>query len=104
MEEKLDNAIRTAKGIIPALTQPIDIQKASQAVLNLQTAKAMYAGFRKGTTEFDDELSFVLGKVRSNVAAHEMQQVTQAALHLMHAKAHCEPESKPTKTKTAKAE
>jgi|TARA_R100001530_G_scaffold78933_1_gene55082 hypothetical protein len=87
MKEKIDNAIKIAKGILPALTnQHADMQKAAQAVLNLAYTKDINAAFSKPAEEMDEELTFVLGRVRPNLGATEMQQVTQAAMHLMQAK------------------
>ena len=104
MEEKIDKAIEVVKRRMPALTLPADMQKAAQAVLNLKMAKVQYAGLSGVLDdELDEELTFVLSKVRSNLGANEMQQVTQAALHLMQAKVQNCPvrESvKATKTKT----
>lgn len=100
MNEKIDKAIATAKQRLPALTDHSDIQKAGQAVLNLMMAKAVYAGFVNPTDELNEEIGFVLGKIRSNLGATEMQQVTQAALHMMQAKAlgeESQPQGKTTK-------
>ena len=109
MEEKIDKAIEVAKGRLLALTAQADMQKAAQAILNLAQVKGMYAAEVKAgtpTDELNEEIGFVLGRVRSNLGATELQQVTQAALHLMHAKSQCEAISrdmkpaKATKTKT----
>ena len=90
MDEKIEKAITTAKARLPALTAHSDMQKAGQAILNLMVTKATYAGFTKPTDELDEEIGFVLGKVRSNLGATDLQQVTQAAMHLMQAKAQIE--------------
>ncbi len=103
VSEKLDKAIKAAKGIIPALATHSDMQKAAQAVLNLEMAKSQHAAFSKPTAEMDKELTFVLGRVRSNLGATEMQQVTQAALHLMSAKAQGEALIQAAKATKAKA-
>lgn len=87
MEEKIDAAIRIAQLRIPSLTVHADMQKVTQAVLNLTQAKALYATFGKPTEEMDDELTFLLSRVRSNLGATELQHVTQSVLNLMHAKA-----------------
>ena len=103
IDEKINKAIEVVKGKFPALTVHVDMQKAAQGVLNLKMAKAQYATFSKPTTEFDEELTFLLGRVRPNLGATEMQQVTQAVLHLMQAKAQGEggnPPAKAPKTKT----
>lgn len=86
MDEKIDKAIDTAKGIILSRTQQDDMQKVAQAILNLAHVKALHVGSTKPTTEMDEELTYVLGRVRANLGASEIMQVTQAALHLMHAK------------------
>ena len=98
MEEKIDRAIEVVKARMPALTVHSDMQKAAQAVLNLATAKGLYATLSK-TDDTDEALEFVLGRVRSNLGATEMQQVTQAVLNLMHAKAQVQP-AKTSKAKT----
>ena len=87
MEEKLNKAIEVAKARIHALTTQSDMQKGAQAVLNLIQTESHYKAIEKPTKELDPELEFVLGRVRSNLGATEMQQVTQAAMHLMAAKA-----------------
>ena len=87
MQEKIEKAIDIAKMRLPALTDHSDMQKAGQAILNLKMTKAVYAGFDNPTEELNEEIGFVLGKIRSNLGATELQQVTQAALHLMQAKA-----------------
>ena len=102
MNELLDGAIKVVKKKIPALTVHADIQKAGQAVLNLKAAKSMYKAFGKPTKELDEELAFVCGRLRPNLGATEMQQVTQAVLHLMHAKAHDEPAYQPATAKATK--
>ena len=87
MQEKIDLAIEVVKAKIHALTVHADMQKVAQSVLNLEMANSQYAQLNPADKEFDKELVFVLGRVRSNLGATEMQQVTQAALHLMTAKA-----------------
>lgn len=101
LAEKIDSAIDIAKMRLLALIDHSDMQKCGQAILNLKMARAGYAGFVNPSDELDAEIGFVLKKVRSNLAATDMQQVTQAALHLMQAKAHGE-ESQPPGVKTTK--
>lgn len=102
LAEKIDSAITVAKNILPALKDNFaDIQKCGQAVLNLKTTKALYAGFVNPSDELDAEISLALKKVRANVSGTDLQQVTQAALHLMQAKAFGE-ESQPPGVKTTK--
>jgi len=97
MEEKIGKAIEIVKRRIPSLTVHADMQKAAQAVLNLRTAMAMYTGLgNKPTPELDGELEFMLGRVRSNLGATELQQVTQAVLHLAQAKAQVQGECEST--------
>ena len=99
MEEKIDKAIEVVKLRLPSLASHADLQKAAQAVLNLKMAKALYASLgTKLNDELDEELGFVLGKVRPSLGANDLQQVTQAALHLMQAKVQGEP-AKATKAK-----
>jgi hypothetical protein len=90
MQEKIDKAIATAKAIIPSLKTFSDMQKAAQSVLNLSQTKVAYQCLVKPTAELEEEITFVLGRIRSNVGATELQQITQAALHLMQAKIHGE--------------
>ena len=101
MEEKIEAAIRTVKGRIVALTVYADMQKAAQALLNLTTAKAVYGNLSETSRELDEELTFVLGRVRANLDATALQQVTQAALHLMQAKAQEEPIQPAKRAKTS---
>lgn len=101
MDEKIDRAIEITKKIIPALTVPDDMQKASQSLLNLTQAKALYEAC-KSTDDVDVELGFILGRVRSNLGATELMKVTQAVLNLMHAKSQGD-QFRPTKTPKAKA-
>ena len=96
MDEKIDRAIEITKKIIPALTVPDDMQKASQSLLNLTQAKSLYDACRS-TDDVDAELAFMLGRVRSNLGATELMKVTQAVLNLMHAKSQGD-QSKPSRT------
>ena len=86
MDEKLDAAIRIVQQRLPALTVHADMQKVSQAALNLAQAKALYSTLVKPTGEMDDELAFLLGRIRSSIGATELQHVTQSVLNMMHAK------------------
>lgn len=95
MEVKIDKAIEVVRQRIPSLSLHADMQKAAQAVLNLEMARVQGAGL-KLDEEKDKDLAFLLGRVRANLGATELQQVTQAVLHLMAAKAASEP--KRTKT------
>ena len=100
MEEKIGKAIEIVKRRIPSLTVHADMQKAAQAVLNLRMALAVYD---KATPELDGELEFMLGRVRSNLGATELQQVTQAVLHLAQAKAQGESTVQEAKVQKTKA-
>ena len=86
MEDKIDKAIGIAKQLLPTRTQKDDVQKVAQSILNLSHVRAIYVGLKNQTTEMDDELALVLGMVRTSLVANELVQLTQAALHLMHAK------------------
>ncbi len=101
ISEKLDRAIQVAEGIIPALqnaqTAAPDIQKAAQAILNLSQAKAQYKALPRPTETLNESLAFVLGRVRPNLNATAMQQVTQAVLHLVAAKTQVEGADQPAK-------
>lgn len=94
MDEKIDKAIETAKGIVLVQTKTDDMQKAAQSVLNLKIAKSIYGGLTNPTEDMDEELTFVLSRVRSNLDANALVQATQAVLHLMHAKASGEAPSR----------
>lgn len=85
MDEKIDKAIETAKGILPSRKQLIDAQQVTQAILNLAHVKALYNSINP-TTEMDEELNDVLERVRSNLDPALLMYVTQASLNLMHAK------------------
>lgn len=85
MEEKIEKAVGIAKGIIQSRTKEDDIQKVTQSILNLAHVKSMNAG-SDATDELEEEIVYVLGRVRSNLGATELQQITQAALHLMSAR------------------
>lgn len=98
MEEKIDRAIETAKGILPSRAQKDDVQKVAQSVLNLAHAKAIQFGLKSQTTEMDHEIALVLGMVRPALNPTELMQVTQAVLHLMNAK-QLLTEGKPTQKK-----
>jgi len=90
LEEKIDEAIKVAKSLLPARTQKEDIQKTSQAILNLAYVKSTfndYSSWENQTDEMDKELGQVLEIVRPGLNGTELVQVTQAALNLMNAKA-----------------
>lgn len=87
MNDKIEKAVEIAKSIVLSLKAYSDMQKAAQSVVNLRQSKALYAGFDKPSDDMDEELSFILGRIRSNLGATDLQQVTQAVLHLMQAKA-----------------
>jgi len=84
-EEKIDKAIAVARGMMASRTKPDDIQKVAQSVLNLSHVKSQHALFET-TEETDEELVFVLGKIRPSIDATELVQLTQAALHLTSAR------------------
>ena len=86
VSEKLDKAIKAAKGRITRDLTPEDSPKATQAVLNLAQAKTLYESCQG--PEVDEELMVVLGRVRPNLAPTDMMKSTQAVLNLMHAKEH----------------
>lgn len=83
--QKMDKAIKAAKGRINSNLSPDDSPKATQAVLNLMQAKAFCAALQ--STELDEELGIVLDRVRPNLPPVDMMKATQAVLNLMHAKA-----------------
>lgn len=85
MNEKIDKAIAVAKGTMASRTQTDDVQKVAQSILNLSHVKSLHADFET-TVEEDEELDFVLGKIRSNLDATSLVQLTQAALNLMSAR------------------
>jgi hypothetical protein len=88
MAEKIDNAITVAKNVLPAVKDDFaNVQRCGQSILNLRMTKALYASLVNPSEELDTEISLVLKKVRGNLSGVDMQQVTQAALHLMQAKA-----------------
>jgi poly-D-alanine transfer protein DltD len=100
MSEKIDIAIDIAKMRLLSLTDRSDMQKCGQSVLNLKMAKSVYANFVNPSNELDEEISFLLKKVRSNSQSTDMQQVTQAVLSLMQAKAIGEESQQQGKTTT----
>ena len=83
MEKKIDAAIGVAKGILLSRTSAEDFQKVAQSILNLSHARSI----NDGDSSEDEELTFVLGKIRPSVDATMLVQLTQAALNLMNAKA-----------------
>jgi len=100
MEEKIEDALKAAKGKITTGVTPDDMPKVTQAVLNLMQAKALYLSLPKPTDEMDEEIGIVLGRVRPNLSAVDMMKSTQAALNIIYAKAKT-AEIGPKKTKTA---
>lgn len=86
MDEKIDKAIEIAKGIMISRTQKDDVQKVAQSVLNLAHLRALHYRCTGAYEVLDEEMTFVLGLVRTNLNGNELMQVTQAALHLAHAK------------------
>lgn len=86
MEEKIDKALEVVKRRLVSLTLHADMQKAAQAVLNLKMARCTASGFKQ-SEDLEEEFDFLIGRVRANLGATEMQQVTQAVLHLVQAKA-----------------
>ena len=88
IDERIENALVVVKNRLAAMTDYADMQKAGQSILNLKMARAIHASIAKPTSEFDKELSFLLGKIRSNSGGNDMQQATQAALHIAQAKAY----------------
>ena len=90
--QKLDKAMKAAKGKINSGLTPDDFPKATQAVLNLAQSRAML-GDLQSVDELDDELGVVLDRVRPNLHPTDMMKSTQAVLNLMHAKA--QPKVKP---------
>ena len=102
---KIDKAIEVVRQRIPSLSAHSDMQKAAQAVLNLEIAKVQCTGLKldaglKLDEEKDKDLAFLLGRVRSNLGATELQQVTQAVLHLMTAKVTASEQFTAKRTKT----
>lgn len=96
IEQKTENAIATAKGIVPSRSAPEDLQKVAQSILNLAHVKAANDSLGD-TKELEEELSFVLGRVRPSVDATSLVQITQAAVHLVNARAILLGKTKPKK-------
>jgi len=80
MEEKIDKAIAVTRGAMLSRTLPDDIQKVAQSVLNLANVKVQQALF--DMEEPDEELAFVLGRIKAHLDATALVQLTQAALCL----------------------
>jgi hypothetical protein len=87
--QKLDKAMRAARGKITFNIQPDDSPKATQAVLNLMQAQNVYEAAHR-TKELNEELGIVLDRVRPNLDSTNMMKATQAVLNLVHAKAQAE--------------
>ena len=85
MDEKIDKAIAVTRGTMASRTAPDDIQKVAQAILNLSHVKTLWSGFET-TEEEDEELVFVLGKIRASSDATSLVQITQAALNISNAR------------------
>ena len=83
MEELFENAIKVIRARIAATTKPDETTKATQALLNITQARGLYQGLKKPSP--DDELKYLLGRLRSNVLPLELQHATQSVLNLMHA-------------------
>lgn len=71
---------------LDATTAASDLQKVGQSVLNLSVSLAQYA-LCGNSNEFDNEIELLLLRVRSPLAPTDLQQLTQAVLHYMQAKA-----------------
>lgn len=98
--QKMDKAIKAARGRINSNLSPDDSPKATQAVLNLMQAQAFCAALQ--STELDEELGVMLDRVRPNLSPVDIMKATQAVLNLMHAKAQAAgigQSEKATKTK-----
>lgn len=93
--QKMDKAIKAARGRINSNLSPDDSPKATQAVLNLMQAQAFCAVLQ--STELDEELGVMLDRVRPNLPPVDMMKATQAVLNLMHAKAQMAEGKKPEK-------
>ena len=100
VSQKLDNAIKAAKGRISSSLSPDDSPKATQAVLNLWQSKAFYVALK--SNELDDELAIVLDRVRPNLQPVDMMKSTQAVLNLMHSLAQIEGTKQTAKTEEKK--
>lgn len=96
LEENIGKAIEVLKGSIASRTQCDDVQKVAQSILNLSTAKVMCAG-SESTDEMDEELAFVLKKIRPHLDATALVQLTQAVLNLTTARITLTGKAKPKK-------
>jgi hypothetical protein len=85
IEAKIDRVTPIVRGTMATSTQPEDIQKVAQSILNLSHVKSLWSGFET-TSEEDVELNVVLGKIRSHLDATSLVQLTQAALNLSNAR------------------
>src|SRR5688572_30565923 len=88
VSEKMEKAIKAARGQITSRLTPSDSPYVSQAVANLMRTKSLAA--RLSSNELDDEIGILLDRVRPNLPPLDLQKATTAVLDLMNAKAHSE--------------
>ena len=93
VSEKFEAAVKAAKGKIVKNLEPSDMLQATQAVLNITTARAQY----NGQSDVDEELATALDRVRPNLIPVDMMKATQSVRNLVEAIV----KTKPTRTKTA---
>lgn len=92
ISQKLDRAMKAARGKIDRNLDPEESTKATQAVLNLMHAQSLYAV--QTTQDLEDELKVVLDRVRPHLKPTDMMKASQAVLNMMHARAQADAPTK----------